>query len=406
MRRVIPAFVILALIAGGGYWWYTQQQTQAANGLKGSGTIEAQQLNIGPEVAGRVVEVTADEGQAIKAGQVLFRLDDALLLAQRAQAEAAVQTANAQRDQLLAGARAQQLEAAQAAISSTQAALNGAQADFNRLLSGATYDQVAAAQAQLKSAQAQAKIIQDSYEAMSNARDTLKSMGRGSSGLGDALVRMRPQVDSANAQVTAAQALLYKLRSGPTTPEVRAAQARVEAAQGQLQAAQAQYELLAAGPSPEQIAAAEATVAQAQEALRTFDVQADKFVVRAPQDGIVMVRNLEAGEVVGPGATVFVLGQFDTLQLTVYLPENSYGSVKLGQAARVSVDSYPGVSFPAVVVHIADQAEFTPRNVQTAEGRRTTVYAIKLDVPNPDGKLKPGMPADVAFDESGNVAAK
>jgi len=405
MRRVIPVFVILALIAGGTYWW-AQQQTKAATGLKGSGTIEAQQLNIGAEVGGRVVEVLADEGQKIKAGQVLFRLDDALLLAQRAQAEAAVQTANAQRDQLLAGARAQQLEAAQAAISSTQAALNGAQADFNRLLSGATYDQVAAAQAQLKSAQAQAKIIQDSYEAMSNARDTLKSMGRGSSGLGDALVRMRPQVDSANAQVTAAQALLYKLRSGPTTPEVRAAQARVEAAQGQLQAAQAQYELLAAGPSPEQIAAAEATVAQAQEALRTFDVQADKFVVRAPQDGIVMVRNLEAGEVVGPGAVVFVLGQFDTLQLTVYLPENSYGSVKLGQAARVSVDSYPGVSFPAVVVHIADQAEFTPRNVQTAEGRRTTVYAIKLDVPNPDGKLKPGMPADVTFDESGNVAAK
>ena len=178
MRRVIPVFVILALIAGGTYWW-AQQQTQAATGLKGSGTIEAQQLNIGPEVGGRVVEVLADEGQAVKAGQVLFRLDDALLLAQRAQAEAAVQTARAQHDQLLAGARAQQLEAAQAAISSTQAALNGAQADFNRLLSGATYDQVAAAQAQLKSAQAQAKIIQDSYDAISNARDTLKSMGRG-----------------------------------------------------------------------------------------------------------------------------------------------------------------------------------------------------------------------------------
>ena len=407
MRRVIPVFVILALIAGGAYWWYTQQQTQAANGLKGSGTIEAQQLNIGPEVAGRVVEVTADEGQAVKAGQVLFRLDDALLLAQRAQAQAAVQTARAQRDQLLAGARLQQLEAAQAAISSTQAALNGAQADFNRLVSGATYDQVAAAQAQLEAAQAQAKIVQDSYNAISNAHDTLKSMGRRSgAGLSDTLVRMRPQLDAADAQVTAAQALLYKLYSGPTTPEVRAAQARVEAAQGQLQAAQAQYELLAAGPSREQIAAAEAAVAQAQEALKTFDVQADKFVVRAPQDAIVLVRNLEAGEVVGPGATVFVLGQFDTLQLTVYLPESSYGSVKLGQAARVNVDSYPGVSFPAIVVHIADQAEFTPRNVQTVEGRRTTVYAIKLDVPNPDGKLKPGMPADVTFDESGNVAVK
>jgi hypothetical protein len=83
--------------------------------------------------------------------------------------------------------------------------------------------------------------------------------------------------------------------------------------------------------------------------------------------------------------------------LTVYLPEDSYGKVKLGQAAQVAVDSYAGVTFSASVVRIADQAEFTPRNVQTVEGRRTTVYAIKLDVPNPDGKLKPGMPADVTF---------
>ena len=65
----------------------------------------------------------------------------------------------------------------------------------------------------------------------------------------------------------------------------------------------------------------------------------------------------------------------------------------------MTVDSYPGVTFPATVVTIADQAEFTPRNVQTAEGRRTTVYAIKLDVSNPDGQLKPGMPADVSFEQ-------
>ena len=98
------------------------------------------------------------------------------------------------------------------------------------------------------------------------------------------------------------------------------------------------------------------------------------------------------------GASAFVLGKLNTLQITVYVPEDTYGRVKLGQTAKMTVDSYPGVSFTALVVHIADQAEFTPRNVQTAEGRRTTVYAIKLDVPNPDGKLKPGMPADVTFE--------
>lgn len=397
MRRVIPILLILAVIGGGTYWW-SQQQTLAATGLNGSGTIEATQANVGPEVAGRVVEVMADEGQAVKAGQVLFRLDDTLLMAQRAQAEAAVNTARAQRDQLLAGARKEQLDAARATISSTQAALSGAQADLSRLLAGATHDQIAAARSQLVAAQAQAKIARDAYTAISDARALVKEMGIRGHGLGEAEDRARTQLESADSQVNAAQAFLDKLTSGPTSDEIRAAQARVAAAQGQLQTAQAQYDLSAAGPSREQIAAADAAVSQAEATLHTFDAQASKLVVSAPQDGIVLVRNLEVGEVVGPGATVFVLGQLDTLQLTVYLPEDSYGRVKLGQTAQVSVDSSPGATFSATVVQIADQAEFTPRNVQTTEGRRTTVYAIKLDVLNPDGLLKPGMPADVKFD--------
>ena len=398
MRRVIPIIVILALI-GGGTWWWSQQQRQSATGLKGSGTVEATQVNVGPEVAGRVVEVMADEGQAVKAGQVLIRLDDALLVAQRAQAEAAVNTARAQRDQLLASARPQQLAAARATISSTQASLSGAQADLSRLLAGATSADITSAQAQLKSTKADTKIVQDSYDAVSRGRDTLKSLHRGGLGLREVEETVSVQLNAANSQVNAAQALLNKLQSGPTADEVRAAQARVAAAEGQLAAAQKQYDLLAAGPRREQVAAADAAVAQAEEALRAFDVQASKLVVRAPQDGVVMVRNLEVGEVVGPGATALVIGQLETLQLTVYLPEDSYGRVKLGQATRVTVDSYPGVTFPATVVTIADQAEFTPRNVQTTEGRRTTVYAVKLDVSNPDGRLKPGMPADVSFEQ-------
>ncbi len=418
MHRVIPILLILAVIGGGTYWW-SQQHTQAAIGLQGSGTIEVEQVNLGPEVSGRVIEVLAEEGQQVAAGQVLFRLDDTLLKAQRTQAEAAVNTARAQRDQLVAGARPEQLQAAQATVRSTLATLSGAQADLNRLLSGATNDQIKAAQAQLEAMQAQAKIAQDGYNSISDARSTVQDLRKnpptlpdgsklrlGSYGLAEAEDRMRIQLEAANSQVAAAQAALNKLLSGPTSPEIRSGQARVAAAQGQLQTAQAQYELLAAGPSREQVAAADAAVAQAQETLRTFDVQADKLVIRAPQDGLVMVRNVEVGEVVGPGATVFVLGQLDTLQLTVYLPEDSYGQVKLGQAAQVTVDSYPGLNFTASVVHIADQAEFTPRNVQTAEGRRTTVYAIKLDVPNPEGKLKPGMPADVRFDESGDLPVK
>jgi len=372
MQRVI-LIILMVVVTGAGLYGWSQRGTEAASALQGSGTFEADQVNIGPEVSGRVVQVLADEGQQVQAGQVLFRLDDALLQSQRLQAEAAVQAARAQRDQLLAPASPQQLAAAQAAISSTQAALAGAQADLNHLLSGTTNDQIAAARAQLAAAQAQAKIVQDTYNAASNGRDTCHEYHIGCGGLSQVVEQVRVQLDSASQQVTAAQVALNQLLAGPGTPEIRSAQARVVAAEGQLQAAHDQYNLLVAGPSREQIAAADAALAQAEETLRTYDVQADKLMIRAPQGGVVLVRNVEVGEVVGPGATTFVLGQLDPLQLTVYLPEDKYGQVKLGQAARVSVDSRPNVTFTASVIHIADQAEFTPRNVQTVEGRSTTV---------------------------------
>jgi len=91
------------------------------------------------------------------------------------------------------------------------------------------------------------------------------------------------------------------------------------------------------------------------------------------------------------------MADLTNLTITVYVPEDRYGQISLGQTAEVRVDSFPGLTFTATVVHIADQAEFTPRNVQTVEGRSSTFYAIKLQVSDPDGKLKIGMPADVVF---------
>ena len=400
MSKIIRAILGIALVGliAGGVWWWTQQQTQTTRGLTGSGTIEAVQVNAGPEVSGRVAQVMAEEGQAVKAGDVLFRLDDAMISAQRAQAQAAVKTARAQRDQLLAGARPQQLEAARATITTTRALLDGAQADLERLLAGATNDQVAAARSQLASAQARARLAQDTYNNVLAGRSDAKEFGVSGTGLGRPEEQMRVQLEAAQSQVVAAQERLTKVLSGATSNEIQSAQARVASVEAQLTAAQAQYDLLAAGPSREQIAAADAAVAQAEAAQKTLDVQADKLVIRAPADGTVLVRNVHVGEVVSAGASLFVLGKLETLQITVYLPEDSYGRVKLGQTAQVAVDSYPGLAFTASVVHIADQAEFTPRNVQTTEGRRTTVYAIKLNVPNPDGILKPGMPADVSFE--------
>ena len=119
--------------------------------------------------------------------------------------------------------------------------------------------------------------------------------------------------------------------------------------------------------------------------------------IRAPLDGVVVYRAVEPGEYAAPGAPLLTIGDLERLNLTVYVPEDRYGQIMLGSTYPVSVDSYPSATFTGTVTHIADQAEFTPRNVQTVDNRKTTVFAIRLALAPSAGKLKPGMPADVRF---------
>jgi multidrug resistance efflux pump len=142
---------------------------------------------------------------------------------------------------------------------------------------------------------------------------------------------------------------------------------------------------------------ANAALEQAKAASAVLEVQLAKTVLSAPISGTILTRNVEPGEMASPGGTLLVIGELATVNLTVYIPEDRYGEVMLGQQVSISVDSFPGETFTGAVTHIADQAEFTPRNVQSVDGRLTTVYAVEIEVPNPDLKLKPGMPADAVF---------
>jgi multidrug efflux pump subunit AcrA (membrane-fusion protein) len=119
--------------------------------------------------------------------------------------------------------------------------------------------------------------------------------------------------------------------------------------------------------------------------------------ITAPFDGEVLERLVQPDEFAAPHGTVLVIAALDTLTLTIYVPEDRYGQFSLGQTLPVTVDSFSGVTFKGTVRFIADKAEFTPRNVQTVEGRKTTVFAVRLELANPDQALKPGMPADVHF---------
>ncbi len=119
--------------------------------------------------------------------------------------------------------------------------------------------------------------------------------------------------------------------------------------------------------------------------------------IRSPIDGIVLLRAADPGEITTAGGSLLVVADLSTVNVTVYVPESQYGQIYLGQDLAVTVDSFPGNVYIGMVTRIADEAEFTPRNAQTIQNRKNTVYAVKLTIPNPNMDLKPGMPADVTL---------
>jgi len=131
-----------------------------------------------------------------------------------------------------------------------------------------------------------------------------------------------------------------------------------------------------------------------------LELQIQKTTIRSPLDGTVGRRSIHVGEVVTPAATLMVVTRLEDLELTLYVPEQQIGLVRVGQRAEVRVDSFPGEVFSGQVTFISSKAEFTPRNVQTQRDRMNLVFAVKVKVPNPDLRLKPGMPADATIPSS------
>lgn len=442
LRRVIPIVLVLAALAAIGYWYFEVRPVRADGGaLTASGTIEITQVTIAPEIGGRVLEVLAEEGQAVQAGQTLVRFEDQLLRTQLAQAQAALSLAEANLNLVAAGTPLDQRQAAITAAELertnarqaldalkensklTEAQLLKATADLDRERDKAQQylDSVLSAgdQADIDAAWATVVIAQDKLE---KAQENFQPYEKKSTNnltrahLQAILAAAQQQYDSAvsrynnlvgtanqyvQAQAEADLALLEaqladkreqyeKLENGIDPDALDLAQQRLAAAEARLTAANS-------GPSEEQLAVARQQVQVSRAAVDVLQVQLEKLVVIAPLDGVVQTRVVQPGETVAPGSTLLILGLEAEKTITVYVPEERYGEISIGQEAAVRADSFPGTIFTARVIHISDKAEFTPRNVATVEGRKNTVFAIRLEITDPDDRLKAGMPVDVTF---------
>ncbi|HDS29715.1 MAG TPA: HlyD family efflux transporter periplasmic adaptor subunit, partial [Firmicutes bacterium] len=169
---------------------------------------------------------------------------------------------------------------------------------------------------------------------------------------------------------------------------------QIEQARAALRQTQAAYSLVLAGPRPETIEQAQAQYDIALETLKQAQMQLEYTQLFAPFDGVVLVKSAEPGEYLNPGSPVITLGQLDTVFLRAYVNETDLGRIKLDQIVEVTTDTYPGKIYRGRISYIGDEAEFTPKTVQTRAERVKLMYLVKIELDNSHRELKPGMPAD------------
>lgn len=383
--RIIAGIVIVVALSALGYWAYLKygapvetaaatpasSPAQAPDGpevVSAEGrVVPAREADLAFRMSGRVEAIRVRVGDEVKVGDVLVELESADLEAAVAQALAALDLAKANRDTLLAGARPEEIKAAEQRVSAATAAGSQAYSQLKQLQQGATADRVAAAEAQLAAAQAAQKEAQIAYDKII---ENIKFLA------GPTEEQARFNLNAANEAVAAAQAALDQVMAGADAEAIEAAQAVVWAAGADRNAAAAQLDLMKAGATDAQRAAADAQVAAAEAGLAAAQAALDQVVLRAPFDGVIASLNLEIGEVVAPAAPVIKLADLGRWRVeTDDLSETDVVLVTPGQPATITLDAFPDRAFHGQVREIASTSETNRGNV---------TYRVTIDL-DPDG---------------------
>ena len=328
------AVILLAAAAAPG----CGQQQEQDGPLRVSGHVEATEVQVAPEVGGRLVELRVAEGDRVNQGDPIGRLDTRDTELQIARARAERGAADAQLRLVQAGSRGEDIRQA-------QAQLDAAQAEF------------AAVDADLKAAQTDLARFEALLQANAGSQ---KQRDDARARVDVARERQRGAADRARAS----REVLARLRAGARREEVEAARARVAAADAQI---------------------------------AILEKAAQDAIVTAPATGVVTQKLMDAGELVPPRTPIVVITDLDNAWANLFVPEPMVPRVTLGQAATVYTDA-GGSGLPGKVSYVSPRAEFTPRNVQTADERSRLVYRIKVNVDNREGVLKPGMPVDATLE--------
>jgi HlyD family secretion protein len=383
-KRIILILIVLVAAGVAAMYVFRGMGSNKSGRIVVSGNIELTEVNIAFKTAGRLIERTVDEGDGVKNGQIIARLDRDQLMAQRDREVAGLQSAETQLAQSETSLAWEKATLA-ADIEQRRADLASNEARLAELKNGARPQEKLDARAAVESAQSELDRAKKDWD----RAQTLYKNDDISTAQFD---QYRNRWESAQAAVKSATEREALVLAGPRAEVIKAQEGQVERTRAAVKIAEANS--LEMKRREQDLGTRRAEIARSTASVALIDSQLADTIAASPVDGVVLVKAADVGEVLAPGTTVVTVGDIDHPWLRGYVNETDLGKIKLGAKAKVTTDSYPGKVYQGRVTFISSEAEFTPKQIQTEQERVKLVYRIKIEMDNPRRELKSNMPAD------------
>ncbi|AGY57572.1 HlyD family secretion protein [Gloeobacter kilaueensis] len=388
-RRLLVALGAGLVLAAGAasIWWYAASQPPSDR-LRLSGRLEGYETDIGAKTAGRVDRITVREGDTVRRGQLVVQLYDDEIQAQLRGANARIASARQQQQQ-----SALQIRVLEGQVRQAELNLQQSRGDAQGRIDQAEA-QVATAQAQLAQAQAQVGEARANLKLAQADRNRYEQLAREGVVATQQFDQQQTNFEAAKATLAARQAAVLAARKQVAAASGTLTQTRTTALNPELRNAQLDVTQRQLAQARSQLKASQAAVKDAEATRQQLLAQIGYLNITSPIDGVVTARSVEPGAVVTTGKTVLSLIDLSQIYLRGYVPEGQIGKVRVGQKARVFLDSAPDQPLAAHVGVIDPQASFTPENIYFKDERVRQVFGVKILLDRPGGFAKPGMPAD------------
>lgn len=383
-KKFIGIVFLLALIGAGAWAWMHRMASDNDRVIRISGNIEMTQVDIAFKTPGRLIELNADEGQFVKQGMILARIDKETVERQRTRETAGVAAAESQVTQLRTLIE-WQTASIDRELEMRNAEVRTAESRLKDLIAGSRPQEIQAAKSAVDEARTQFNQVKKDWD---RAQILYKNEDISTAQYD----QFQTRFNAAASSLKQVEQKLALVEEGPRKEDIESARSQLARAQAAVRMTEANR--IEVKRKQEEMVARRAEVARAKASVSVLDSQIDDTVAVAPIDGMVLVKSADRGEVLPAGTKVFTLADMEHPWMRGYITESQLGKVRVGDTVKITTDSFPGKQYLGRVVFIASEAEFTPKQIQTAEERVKLVYRIKVEVKNPAQELKVNMPVD------------